>query len=140
MEAMNQEVITEALMRAETAGQAADKAMDARDAKQAPALLFETLSLTLEALAMCARAGQINALENLLPNAVYYVRVIQALSVSPFDAVKKIGIGSSIGVLPERTEAEQIGKMLERLAGGADALGKLASMLEQAERGAAIEA
>lgn len=134
MEVMNQELITKALERAETAGQASNKAIEARDAKQAPALIYETLTLTLEALAMCARAGRLNPLENLLPNAIYYVRVIQALEVSPFDAVKKIGLGSSIGVLPERNEAEQLGKMFERLAGGADALGKLAFMLEQSER------
>lgn len=139
MEATQQQ-ITEALERAEVAAQATDKALEAHDAKQAPALIYETLTLTLEALALCARAGQINPLENLLPNAVFYVRILQTLSADPFTAVSKLKIGSSVGVEPERTDADRIAALFTRLAGGADALSRFAVMLERADRSGSIEA
>lgn len=90
--------MTAALERAEIAGHAAQKAIDARDAKQAPPLIYEVLTHTLDALALCARAGELNALQNLAPNVTYYVRVLTALAADPFDAVQRIGLGSSIGV------------------------------------------
>lgn len=99
MEAIN--TIEQALERAIVSGQAAEKAIEARDSKQAPALVYETLHMTLEALALCARAGQLNSLQNLLPNAVYYVRVLNAFDKSPFDEIEKISIGSSVGAEQE---------------------------------------
>lgn len=126
--------LTAALYRAEEASRAADAAITARDASQAPALIRETLALTLEALAMSARVGALNPLENLLPNAVYYVRLLQVFEASPFDAIAKVKIGSSIGLEPaQRSDAERVGVMLERLAGGADALAHFSVMLEEAE-------
>lgn len=129
-----QENITAALERAEVASAAAQKAIDARDIKQAPALIYEVLGLTLEALTLCARAGQLNALDNLVPNVTFYVRVLNALNADPFDAVRKIGIGSSLSVVTERTDAERMADLFTRLAGGADALSRFAVMLDRAER------
>lgn len=98
MEATKQDQITQALERCETAHAAAEAAIIAKDAKQAPPLVFEALAVTLDALALCSRANVINPIENLLPSAVYYVRLLQTLAIDPFDLAQRLTVGSSIGV------------------------------------------
>ncbi len=105
-----QEQIAAAFERAEIAHRAAEKAIDARDAKQAPPLIYETLVHTLEAMTMCARAGVLNPLENITPSVTFYVRVLQLIAEAKFDDVAKLKIGSSIGVVtePELTPAAPV--------------------------------
>lgn len=133
MDMNNEAALTQALERAEVASTAAQRAVDARDAKQAPGLIYETLVHTLEALALAARAGQLGVLQNLTPNAVFYVKVLTALNVDPFDAVRGIGIGSSIGVTPERTDEQRVADFFAKIANGVDGLSHLANLLGRGE-------
>lgn len=102
---------------------------DARDAKQAPGLISETLVHTLEALALAARAGQLSVLQNLTPSVTFYVKVLTKLAADPFDGVNAISIGSSIGAVPERTDAERLADFFTKLTNGADGLSRLHTML-----------
>ncbi len=129
----NEVKINAALERAEVSAQVAQRAIDARDTKSAPALIEETLAHTLDALALCARDGRLNVLENLLPNAVYYVRVLGALNADPFDAVRKIGCGSSINAVPERSDTERVAEFFTKMVQGVDGLSSLASLLTRGD-------
>ncbi len=84
------------LERATLASVEAEKAVEARDLKRAIAAVSKCNALTCEALAMGSAQGQLGMVQNLMPNAVYYTRVLSELSVDPFDAVSRLTIGSSI--------------------------------------------
>ncbi len=122
--------ITEALNLAEVSSAAAQKAIDARDINHAPPLIYETLAHTLEAMALAARHGELGVLQNLMPSATFYVKVLTKLAADPFDGVNAIDIGSSIGAVPERSDSERVGDLFAKLAQGADVLSTMASMLK----------
>lgn len=84
------------LERATVAAIAADKAVESRDLKRAIAAVSKCNALTCEALALGSAQGQLNMVQNLMPNAVFYTRVLSELAVDPFDAVARLKIGSSI--------------------------------------------
>lgn len=97
MKTKNRKQLEAVLERATVAAMAADKAVETRDLKRAAPAVRQVLKLTCEAMALCSPA-QLNVLQNLMPNAVFYTRVLSELAVDPFDAVARLKIGSSIGV------------------------------------------
>ena len=84
------------LERAATASVEAEKAVASRDLRRAIKAVSKVNAITCAALALGAQQNKLGLVQNLMPNAVYYTKVLSELSVDPFEAVERLRVGSSI--------------------------------------------